>query len=64
MEELAISTSILDKLHGELEEQINFSLPCEESTRNILKIKKVGSTPDGYPRPYDKIKKSLKKYMK
>lgn len=62
--ELSISKEILEKLNGTVDEKICFSLPYEESTRNILKIKKTGKTPNGYPRTYDKIKKSLKKYMK
>lgn len=63
-EELSISKDILNTLNGVLEERKEFTLPFEESLRNILKIKKVGPTPSGYPRPYDKIKKSLKKYQK
>lgn len=63
-EELEISQDIIKKLNGTLENKIEFKLPYEESIRNILKIKKVNSTPNGYPRPYDKIKKSLKKYRK
>lgn len=63
-EELEISQDILKKLNGILEEKIEFTLPYEESIRNILKIKKVDNTPKGYPRAYDKIKKSLKKYTK
>lgn len=63
-EELAISKDILNILNGEIEEKIDFTLPKEESIRTILKIKKKCPTPNGYPRSYDKIKKSLKKYIK
>lgn len=63
-EELEISQDILNKLNGNLEEKIEFNLPYEESIRSILKIKKIDKTPKGYPRAYDKIKKSLKKYPK
>ena len=63
-EELNNSSEILSILNGELEEIIKFELPKEESSRTIIKIKKVSSTPKGYPRSYDKIKKSLKKYIK
>lgn len=63
-EELIISQEILSKLNGILEEKLEFNLPYEESIRSILKIKKNDITPKGYPRSYDKIKKSLKKYLK
>lgn len=62
--ELDISKDILNKLNGILEEKLEFTLPYEDSIRNILKFKKIDKTPNGYPRTYDKIKKSLKKYMK
>ena len=63
-EELSISNDILKTLNGNIEDIINFNLPIEESTRNIIKIIKKDKTPSGYPRSYDKIKKSLKKYIK
>lgn len=63
-EELEISRDILTKLNGTLEEKKEFNLPYEKSIRNILKIKKTDVTPKGYPRTYDKIKKSLKKNSK
>lgn len=63
-DEISISKNILDTLNGEIESIQEFYLPIENSTRTIIKIKKTKNTPKGYPRSYDKIKKSLKKYIK
>lgn len=62
--ELSIASDLITKLNGEISETITFKLPFENSTRNILKIKKIGPTPNGYPRTYDKMKKELKKFEK
>ena len=56
-EEINSSLNAIKKLGGNIEEIIKFSLPYEESTRNIIKIKKVNNTPKEYPRRYDKIVK-------
>lgn len=56
-EEINESTNILKTLNGKLVDRITFNLPKEEATRNILKIEKIGLTPKGYPRAYNKIKK-------
>lgn len=63
-EEISISENILKILNGKIEDINKFTLPKEDSTRTIIKIKKISNTPNGYPRSYDKIKKSLKKYTK
>lgn len=63
-DELSISEDILSILSGKVIERKEFTLPKEESIRNIIKIKKMQKTPENYPRSYDKIKKSLKKYTK
>lgn len=63
-DELLTSNEILRTLNGIVEETQEFKLPKEDSTRTIVKIKKTDVTPKGYPRSYDKIKKSLKKYTK
>ena len=63
-EELSIAKDLITKLNGNIEKTESFSLPIEESTRNILKIKKIGATPSGYPRTYDKMQKELKKLQK
>ena len=56
-EEINNSLNAIKKLGGNIEEIIKFSLPYEESARNIIKIKKVNNTPKEYPRRYDKIVK-------
>lgn len=56
-EEIKNIANELNILKGKIEEVIEFNLPIEDSLRNIIKIKKVGITPKGYPRTYDKIKK-------
>lgn len=63
-EELSASKSILNTLHGKVEDCITFSLPMENAMRNLIKIKKEKETPLGYPRSYDKMKKALKKAQK
>ncbi|MCX4248742.1 MAG: 16S rRNA (guanine(527)-N(7))-methyltransferase RsmG [Bacilli bacterium] len=63
-DEINISKNILGILNGAIEDIYKFVLPEENSTRTIIKIKKNSKTPEGYPRSYDKIKKSLKKYLK
>jgi len=44
-------------LGGVLEEVIEFKLPIENSTRKILKIKKIEKTNKKYPRAFSQIKK-------
>ena len=63
-EELSIAKDLIKTLNGSIEQTTTFTLPIEESTRNILKIKKIGPTPKGYPRLYDKMQKELKKLQK
>lgn len=63
-DEINASKNILNILNGEIEDIEEFKLPEEDATRTIIKIKKKNSTPNGYPRSYDKIKKSLKKRIK
>lgn len=59
-EELTTSKQILNNLNLKLEEVIDYTLPIENSSRTILKIKKQNKTPDIYPRSYNKILKDLK----
>ena len=54
-EEITSSINAIKELGGNVEEIIKFSLPYEDSTRNIIKIKKITNTPNKYPRRYDKI---------
>lgn len=56
-EEINDSLNAIKKLGGSIENIIKFTLPYEESTRNIIKIKKINTTPKEYPRRYDKIVK-------
>lgn len=49
-EELEKGKKALQILGGKLEEVHSFSLPLEESERNILIINKIKSTPKKYPR--------------
>ena len=55
-EELEEAKDIINKLSGKLERQETFTLPIEESIRNILVIKKINKTNPIYPRRMDKIK--------
>lgn len=63
-EELENSKEIIQILNGEITSVEEFSLPIENSKRTIIKIRKNASTPANYPRPFDKIKKSLKNHRK
>lgn len=63
-EEINYSKDILNTLNGSIIDTYKFTLPEENSVRTLIKIKKNDETPKGYPRSYDKIKKSLKKYIK
>ena len=45
------------ELNCELVDKLEFLLPSENSTRTILKFKKLKATPKKYPRPYSQIKK-------
>lgn len=53
--ELEESESTIKTLGGKLVNINEFMLPIENSTRTIIKITKIQSTPENYPRPYDKI---------
>ncbi len=59
-EELTTSEQILNNLNLKLEEVIDYTLPIENSSRTILKIRKTSKTKDIYPRSYNKILKDLK----
>lgn len=55
-EEIEESKDILNNLKSNIEKQITFNLPIEDSLRNILLIKKLEKTNLKYPRRMDKIK--------
>ena len=59
-EELEESRDIINKLNGQIEDIIDFTLPVEKSTRTLIKIKKIGKTNPKYPRRYSEIKKKIK----
>lgn len=56
-EELEESKNAIKILNSKLEEVIEFKLPIEESTRNLVKITKISTTNNKYPRKYSEIKK-------
>ena len=58
-EELDNSKGIIEETGGKINRIEKFYLPIEESTRTIVDITKIKKTPSKYPRPIDKIKKSL-----
>jgi 16S rRNA (guanine527-N7)-methyltransferase len=49
-EELKAGQKAIKVLGGELEQVHSFTLPVEESERNIMLIRKMKSTPKKYPR--------------
>lgn len=50
-------TNYLSKLNSKIKNIITFTLPKEQSIRNLIVIKKIGITNKIYPRNYDKIQK-------
>lgn len=57
-QELEESKNAIEKLNCSLEKIIEFQLPIENSKRTLLKIKKMGSTNNKYPRKFSEIKKN------
>jgi 16S rRNA (guanine527-N7)-methyltransferase len=53
-----LGKNTINELGGELEEEIKFYLPIENSERKILKVRKVSKTKDKYPRSFSQIKKN------
>ncbi len=58
IDEITEAKNAITKLGGKVERIVEFTLPSEESGRNIAKILKEKSTPKEYPRRYEKIVKS------
>lgn len=56
--ELENSKKSIKELDSMVEDIISFSLPIENSTRNLIKIKKLRKTKEKYPRKFDKITKN------
>ena len=56
-EELEEARNSIEVMNSELEDVINFTLPIENSVRNLVAIKKISYNDKRYPRKYDEIKK-------
>lgn len=56
-EELEEARNSIEVMNSELEDVINFTLPIENSVRNLVVIKKISYNDKRYPRKYDEIKK-------
>lgn len=64
-EEIEEAKYAIDILGGKIENIYKFTLPIEQSNRNIIKIKKIKKTDNKYPRQYNQITKNpLKKKEK
>ena len=57
-DEIKQSENSIKVLNPKLEDIISFTLPIENSIRNLVKIKKINKTDNKYPRNFDKIKKN------
>lgn len=57
IEEEIKNTKYLELLNSKIEKIISFTLPYEESIRNLIVIKKLQDTDKLYPRTFDKISK-------
>ena len=58
LDEINDSKSILNTLNSTIINVNNFTLPYENSQRNLVKIQKNDKTSQKYPRKFDKIKNS------
>ena len=58
IEEEIKDKKFIEKLNSKLEDIVSFTLPYEESIRNLVVIKKVSDINNIYPRKYDKIIKN------
>lgn len=56
-QELEEARNSIEVMNSELEDVINFTLPIENSVRNLVVIKKISYNDKRYPRKYDEIKK-------
>ena len=54
--ELEEASNSIKELNSELENIISFTLPVENSIRNLVIIKKIGENKSKYPRNYNEIK--------
>lgn len=58
IEEINNAFYAIEFLGGKINEKEEFSLPNNVGDRILVKVDKVSATPHGYPRVYDKIRKS------
>ena len=56
-EEIEEAKNAIKVLGGKIEKVENYQLPIENSTRAIIKINKISSTPSSYPRGNGKERK-------
>lgn len=57
-EEIDNANYTIEFLGGKINDKKEFSLPNNVGDRILVKVDKVSATPHGYPRVYDKIRKS------
>ena len=55
--ELEEASNSIKELNAKLENVVSFTLPVEESIRNLVVIKKIGDNKTIYPRSFNEIKK-------
>ena len=55
--ELEEAENSIKEMDSVLENVISFTLPIENSVRNLVIIKKIGYNKERYPRKFDEIKK-------
>lgn len=58
IEEINNAFYAIEFLGGKINEKEEFSLLNDAGERTLVKVEKVSDTPNGYPRVYDKIRKS------
>ena len=54
--ELEEASNSIKELNSELENIVSFTLPIENSIRNLVIIKKIGDNKTKYPRSFNEIK--------
>lgn len=57
-EELQSAKSALKTLGGQVERVVDYTIPCTDIRHRAVLIRKISKTPEKYPRPFAKIKKS------
>lgn len=60
-EEVKLSEKNIKSLNGEIKSVVEYKLPFLEHERTLVVVEKKAKTPNGYPRSYDKIIKSIEK---